>query len=113
LDKAIEGGMTVTGAPPPPEDGRKHAEPVGVRVYVSEPLVWAMVSVSMSDPPLNEQTRFILPPLPLMEEDSDWGAVRVKVSPADNVIAALAAFIVRPSATDPACITRVSWGVER
>jgi len=74
-------------------------------VYVSEPLVCVIVSVSMPD----EHVWLRLPPLPAVEEENACGEVSVKAPPVEleRVIATLVAFTTRLSATEPVAIIRV------
>ena len=53
------------------DEEEPQAVPVGMSVYVSDPLAWVIVSVSMPD----EQVWLRLPPLPKVEEDSACGGV--------------------------------------
>jgi hypothetical protein len=103
--------LTLPPPAPPPDVGWEHAEPVGVSVYASDPLVCVIVSVSVPD----EQTWLRLPPLPTVEEDSAWGEVSVKVPSVEveSVTETLVAFTTRLSASEPAWMMRVICGEER
>lgn len=95
--------------PPPPELLELvRADPVGVKVYVSELLGWVIVSLSMPE----EQGCASVPPLPIVELESACGEMSVKGPPVEDerVTRTLVAFTSRKSATDPVAIVSVVEG---
>jgi hypothetical protein len=88
-----------------------HADPVGVKVYVAEALLCVIVTVCV---PL-EHVSVKVPTVPVVEVESAWGEVIVKVPPVelDMLTTTLPVFITTESTTEPEVTVRLTAGEVR